>query len=155
MSIVTMAIGLRLFLQGTVPPLLLVLIGHVFVTFPLVFRIVRTSVEDLPAGYVESAQSLGAGRWRVLWEIELPLLKRGLLNAYAYSLAIPFADFTVVLSATRGEVTTFPVAIYRLIGFRSFDLALALGVIYILICLGLFLWIDSTSYRKGNKEIPT
>jgi thiamine transport system permease protein len=37
------------------------------------------------------------------------------------------------------------VAIYRLIGFRSFDLALALGVLYVVLCALLFALIDTTS----------
>jgi thiamine transport system permease protein len=82
----------------------------------------------------------------------VPVLKRGLLNGYAYSLAIPFADFTIVLAATRGGLATFPVAIYRLIGFRSFDLALSMSGIYIAICLGLFLWIDTTSQRRRHRQ---
>jgi thiamine transport system permease protein len=148
-SVVTVAIGLRMLFGPLLPAFAVIVIGHLFITFPLVFRLVRTTVEQLPQSYVESAQSLGARRVGVLRDVIAPVLSRGLLNAYAYSLAIPFADFTMVLSSSQGAVTTFPVAIYRLIGFRSFDLALALGVIYMALCFGLFLWIDRTSYRTS------
>lgn len=147
MSLVTVGIGLRFVWDGIVPPGLLVVAGQFFVAFPLVYRIVRTGLEEQGSGPVLAARVLGAGRWRILWDIELPLQKRTLLNGYAYALALPFADLTVVLSAGEGRIATFPVAIYRLIGFRSFDLALALAVIYIAICLGLFLVIDATSFR--------
>jgi len=30
--------------------------------------------------------------------VKLPLLRRGLLNAYAYALAITFADFTAAMT---------------------------------------------------------
>lgn len=152
-SVVTVAIGLRMLFGPLLPSFVVIVIGHLFITFPLVFRLLRTTVEQLPRSYVESAQSLGATRWEVLRDVIAPVLKRGLLNAYAYSLAIPFADFTMVLSSSRGSITTFPVAIYRLIGFRSFDLALALGVIYMALCFGLFLWIDRTSYRRVSGAI--
>ena len=85
-------------------------------------------------------------------DIELPLLRRTFLNAYAYALALPFADLTVAMTVGRGRVATFPVAIYRLIGFRSFDLALALAVLYIAFCLVLFLVIDRTSLP--GKDTP-
>ena len=68
------------------------------------------------------------------------------MNAFAYSLAIPFADLTIVLTVGAGRIATFPVAIYRLIGFRSFDVALALGVVYLALCLVLFRIIDSSSH---------
>ena len=151
-SLVTLSLGLRMFYSGSLPPLLMVVTAQVFLAFPFVFRIVRTCVGELQQGYVEGAQSLGAGWLAVLVDVKLPLLKQGLLNAYAYSLAIPFADLTAVLSIGRGEVATFPVAIYRLIGFRSFDLALALGVIYILVCSLLFVWIDTTSLRGSGES---
>jgi thiamine transport system permease protein len=148
MSFVTVSLGLRFVWGATIPPAALVVMGQFFIGFPLVFRILRTGVEELGDNVVRSAQILGADRWAVLRDIELPLLRRTLLNAYAYALALPFADLTVVLAAGRGRIATFPVAIYRLIGFRSFDLALALSVIYILLCLGLFLVIDATSLRS-------
>lgn len=146
-SLVTVSLGLRLLWDGVVPPVMLIVIGQFFIAFPLVFRIVRTGVEELGDAPVRSAQILGAGRWALLRDIEVPLLKRSLLNAYAYAVALPFADLTVVLTAGRARIATFPVAIYRLIGFRSFDLALALATIYIVICLVLFRLIDLTSLR--------
>ena len=148
MSLVTVGLGLRFVWDGIIPPVALIVAGQFFIAFPLVFRIVRTGVEELGVGPARAAEMLGANRWEVLRDIELPLLRRPLLNGYAYALALPFADLTVVLSAGRGNIATFPVAIYRLIGFRSFDLALALAVIYIAICLVLFLIIDATSLRS-------
>ena len=151
MSLVTVSLGLRFVWDGIVPPVALIVVGQFFIAFPLVFRILRTGVEELGEGPVRAAETLGAGRVAVLRDIELPLLRRTFLNAYAYALALPFADLTVVLAAGRGRIATFPVAIYRLIGFRSFDLALALAVVYIVICLALFLVIDATSLaRRGT-----
>ncbi len=77
-------------------------------------------------------------------------MRRTFLNAYAYALALPFADLTIVMAVGRGRIATFPVAIYRLIGFRSFDLALAMAVLYIVFCLILFWIIDTTSLPKGT-----
>jgi thiamine transport system permease protein len=151
MSLVTVSLGLRFVWDGIVPPVALIVVGQFFIAFPLVFRILRTGVDELGIGPVRAAEILGARRGAILRDIEVPLLRRTLLNAYAYALALPFADLTVVLSAGRGRIATFPVAIYRLIGFRSFDLALALAVVYIAICLVLFLIIDATSLSKGGK----
>ncbi len=148
MSLVTVSLGLRLLWSGVVPPLLLVVAGQFFVAFPLVFRILRTGVEELGDTHVNAAAILGADRRQLFCGIEVPLLRRTLLNAYAYALALPFADLTVVLAAGQGRIATFPVAIYRLIGFRSFDLALALATLYIGICLLLFFVIDATSLRS-------
>ncbi len=152
MSLVTVGLGLRLLWQDIVPPIVLIIIGQFFVAFPLVFRIIRSGVEELSDRIVHSAEILGARRLRILKDIELPLLRRTMYNAYAYALALPFADLTVVMAVGRGRVATFPVAIYRLIGFRSFDLALAMAVLYIAVCLVLFWIIDTTSLPKGASK---
>ena len=155
MSMVSLGIGTRLLYDGIIPDILLVVFTQVFLAFPFVFRIMRTTVEDYHDRYTETAASLGANRKRVILEVQIPVMRRGLLNAFAYSVAIPFTDFTAVMTVGRGEITTFPVAIYRLIGFRSFDLGLALGVIYILICLAVFFWIDGTSLTSGAQHDTT
>jgi len=148
-SLVTVALGVRMLYAGRLPLPAMVVGTQVVATMPLVFRIVSTEMNRLRESYVEGARSLGAGTPRIVREIALPVLRRGLLNAYAYSLAFPFADLTAVLTVGRGEIATFPVAIYRLIGFRSFDLALALSGLYLLICFLLFLWIDRTSLSRN------
>ncbi len=149
LSVVTLCIGVDLLAseigRATPARVPLVVLMQAFIAFPVVYRIVRTTVASLQLGYLESAQSLGAGPLARLVDVKLPLLRRGLLNAYAYGLAIAFADFTAAMTVGRGDVVTFPVAIYRLIGFRSFDLALALGVLYIAVCVLLFVLIDTTS----------
>mgnify|MGYP006272003851 FL=1 len=150
MSLVTVGLGLRLLWQGALPSVVLIVLGQFFVAFPLVFRIIRSGVEELSDRVVNSAAILGASRGQILRDIELPLLRRTFLNAYAYALALPFADLTIVMAVGRGRIATFPVAIYRLIGFRSFDLALAMAVLYILFCLILFWIIDTTSLPKGS-----
>lgn len=152
-SLVTVALGVRLLYFGVLPLPFLVIVTQAIATLPLVYRIVSTETRRLRESYVEGARSLGAGTSRIIREIAVPVLRRGLLNAYAYSLALPFADLTAVLTVGRGEIATFPVAIYRLIGFRSFDLALALSGFYLLICFALFLWIDRTSFRRISRGV--
>ena len=152
-SLVTVALGVRLLYIRVLPLPFLVIVTQAIATLPLVYRIVSTETRRLRESYVEGARSLGAGTPRILREIALPVLRRGLLNAYAYALALPFADLTAVLTVGRGEIATFPVAIYRLIGFRSFDLALALSGLYLIICFALFLWIDRTSFRRVSRGV--
>ena len=150
MTVVGLAAGLRLLFGEIIPPLVLVMIGQFFLAFPMVFRIASTVVGDLHQGLIECAQSLGARPGYALRTVTIPVLRRGLINAYAFAIALVFADFTIVLGVGRGAIVTFPVAIYRLIGFRSFDFALALSGLYILFCLLLFIVIDRTSFSEST-----
>jgi thiamine transport system permease protein len=105
----------------------------------------RTAFSDLTSDLSRTARVLGAGRVRAALDVDLPILGRALANAFAFGVAIAFADITIVLSAGRGSVVTFPVAIYRLMGFHSFPQAVALSVVYILVCVLLFALIDVTT----------
>lgn len=147
-SVVTAAIALRSVYGEVVSPVFVVVLAQVFIAFPTTYRIARTVLGGLSPSMVETAAALGAGPFTTLRTVIVPVLRPGLVNAYVYALALPFADLTAVLTVGRGEVATFPVAIYRLIGFRSFDLGLALGIIYVLICLGIFGILDATSRRR-------
>ncbi|MFO8064182.1 MAG: iron ABC transporter permease [Spirochaetia bacterium] len=147
-SSVTYSLGLYVLFARTVPAIALIILTQTVMGFPLVFRSMRATVNAFPAGYTESALSLGAGFWFRLRTIELPVLRRGIVNAFAFAFALSLADFTAVLTLGRGAVVTFPVAMYRLIGFQSFDVALALGVWYIGIVAAAFLVIDRTSFSS-------
>ena len=149
-SMVSLSIGLRLLYGDVIPPVLLIITGQLFLIFPFVFRLTDGVVGRLNESIVETARSLGATGMVLIRTVYVPILKRGLINAYVFGVAIAFADFTVVLNVGRGEIATFPIAIYRLIGFRSFDLALAMASIYILFCLILFMVIDNSSRNRDE-----
>lgn len=149
MTAVGFALSLRFALAGKIPTAALVLAGQFFIAFPMVFRVTDTVVSDMKESLIDCAMSLGATPVRVLFTVYLPVLRRGLLNAYAFAVALAFADFTVVLGVGRGEIVTFPIAVFRLLGFKSFDLALALSGLYIGFCFLLFLIIDRTSGEKS------
>lgn len=144
-SSVTFSLGMRLLWLDRVPALMLILVTQAIMAFPLVFAGVRQTVDALPRRYVETARSLGARPWYRFVTVELPILRRGLVNAYTFAFALSLADFTAILTIGRGQVVTFPIAMYRLIGFQSFDVALALGVWYIALVALAFIVIDSTA----------
>ncbi len=152
-SSVTFSLGMRLLWFGTFSPLTLVLLTQSIMSFPLVFRGIRSTMETLPIRYSESAESLGAGLVRRLFTLEIPLLWRGVVNSYIFAFSLSLADFSAVLTIGRGEIVTFPIAMYRLIGFQSFDVALALGVCYILVTLLAFLALDATSYAREGQGL--
>ena len=144
---VTVALGMWVLWSNVVPPLILLWLTQMVTAFPLVYRSARAAVQAVPLRYLESAYSLGASRRFVLTSVELPVLWRGIANAAVLAFALSMADFTTVLIVGRGNIVTFPVAMYRLIGFQSFDVALALGVCYIVIVALCFVAIDRTAVR--------
>ena len=100
------------------------------------------ALAEFPPPYLDAAQVAGASGWTIAKCIEFPLLRRSMASAFAYAVAIPLADLTGVIAIGRGRVVTFPVAIYRMLGFRSFHAALALSCVYIGFVFLLFAIID-------------
>ena len=145
---VTLSLGLRLLFFGVIPEILLIVIAQSIMAFPLVFRNMRGHLRALPTRYLETGRSLGARPVHLLWTIEIPVLWRGLVNTFAFAFAVSLADFTSVLTIGRGRIVTFPIAMYRLIGFQSFDVALALGVLYMVFVGLIFFVVDITSVQR-------
>lgn len=157
-SFVTFSFGLYLMAGGILPPAALILWAQVFLSFPLVYSMLRLARKDLNENLLEAAECLGAGGWERWKSIEWPLLRPALGTGLAFAAALSLGDLSSVLVLGEGEIQTLPAAIYRLIGQYRFSYALALGTIFILLALALFLIIEGSSRswfrrRKGGKGL--
>ncbi len=92
-------------------------IASAVMSFPLMVRAMRLSIEAIDPKLEAAAQTLGAGRLGVLLTITLPLalpgIITGMLLAFARSLGEFGATITFV-SSIPGETQTLPLAIYAL-----------------------------------------
>lgn len=152
-SFVTFSFGLYLLAGRALPPVVLVLWAQIFLGFPLVYSMMRLAQQDLGEGLLEAAESLGARGWSRWRSIEWPLLRPALGTGLAFATALSLGDLSSILVLGEGEVQTLPVAIYRLIGQYRFAYALALGTIFILMALAVFLLIEGLSrsrFRRGE-----
>lgn len=86
-------------------------------SFPLMVRAVRLSIEGVDRGLEAAARTLGAGPVRVFFTITLPLILpgvfTGLILAFARSLGEFGATITFV-SNIPGQTQTLPLALYTL-----------------------------------------
>ncbi|HTZ79583.1 MAG TPA: molybdate ABC transporter permease subunit [Stellaceae bacterium] len=96
------------------------------VSFPLLVRAIRLSLEAVDRRLEAAARTLGAGRPRVFLTVTLPLTAPGLLTgtilAFARSLGEFGATITFV-SNIPGETQTLPLALYSLVQQPSGDAA--------------------------------
>jgi len=85
------------------------------ISFPLLVRAVRLSIEAVDQGVEAAASTLGAGPWGVFFTVTLPLatpgIAAGIILAFARSLSEFGATITFVASIP-GETRTLPVALY-------------------------------------------
>jgi len=119
-SAVTVGFGFLITLDG--PPLdlrrsaLLVPVAQALVATPLVVRSLVPVLRSVDERLKEVAATLGAPPWRVLREIELPLVGRALLVGAGFAFAVSLGEFGATVFLARPDRPTLPVAIVRLLG---------------------------------------
>ncbi len=112
--------------------LLLVPIAQAMVALPLVVRTVVPVLRSVDDRQRQAAASLGAGPWRVLLAVDLPVAWRSLLAAAGFALAVSLGEFGATSFLAREDRPTLPVVIYRLVshpGAANFGMAMAASVV--------------------------
>ncbi|MFT4051329.1 MAG: molybdate ABC transporter permease subunit [Microbacterium sp.] len=92
-----------------------VVIAQVFVALPFLVLTVEGALRAVGVEYERTAASLGAGRWRILWRITLPLAAPGLIAGVVLCFARAIGEFgaTALFAGNAPGVTqTMPLAIY-------------------------------------------
>jgi molybdate transport system permease protein len=84
-------------------------------TFPVMVRAVRLSLEAVDPGLEQAARSLGAGRLDRLFNVTLPLASPGILVGGIVAYATCLGEFGAVITFAAnipGQTQTLPLAIY-------------------------------------------
>ena len=84
-------------------------------SLPLLVRAARTAIEEVNPTLEQIARTLGAGEWRVLFTVTLPLARRGIFAGVLLAFARALGEFgaTIMVAGNiPGQTTTLPVAIY-------------------------------------------
>jgi molybdate transport system permease protein len=84
-------------------------------SFPLMVRAMRISLETVDTGLEEAARTLGASAWRRFLTITLPLMLPGVLAGSVTAFAAGLGEFGAVItfvSNIPGETRTLPLALY-------------------------------------------
>jgi len=136
-----------LHLGGT---LMAIVIAHAVLIYPFVVRVLRPILEGLDPALVEVARSLGSSRGRAFLDIELPLLKRGLLVAAVFAFALSMGEMSATIMLMRPGLSTIPIAVYGLLSARQFGAASAMAVVLIGVTAASFILIDRLGGEKIN-----
>ena len=108
-------------------------------TFPLMVRAIRISLEGVDPGLEDAARTLGAGPWDRFFTITLPLMLPGILAGVVTAFAAGLGEFGAVItfvSNIPGQTRTLPLALYTALQTPDGD-ALAARLAAISFSLGL------------------
>ena len=97
-------------------------------SFPLMVRAIRLSLEGVNPGLEEAARTLGAGALDRFVTVTLPLMTPGILAGAVTAFAAGLGEFGAVItfaSNIPGETRTLPLALYTSIQTPNGDLAAA------------------------------
>jgi molybdate transport system permease protein len=91
------------------------IIAAVVVSFPLVTRSIRLSIELVDKNLEEAARTLGASNMRVFFTVTLPLALPGVISGAILAFARSLGEFGATISFAgniEGETQTLPLAIF-------------------------------------------
>lgn len=126
-------------------------LASILYSLPFAVQPVVQSFRSIPPGYLESATSLGAGRFVRLVRVILPLSFEGILTGWVLSFAHTVGEFGVVLMVggnIPGETRTLSLAAYdALLSMEPGRASRAIGIL-LLFSLGSLLALNLIQQRR-------
>lgn len=130
-----------------------VVVAMMVISFPLVMRSVRAGIEQVDRRYEQIAATLGAGSFRILRTITLPLAARGIAAGAVLGFSRALGEFgatIMVAGAIPGRTRTLAVGIYTLVETGREDAAWILVVISALLAFGAIFVSNRLLDRRGE-----
>jgi len=129
-----------------------VVLAVAFVESPFYLRGAIAAFEGVDSRLVAAAKTLGAGPWLVFGRVALPLAGAGLGAASAVALARGLGEFgaTIIFAGSlQGVTQTLPLAIYAEFE-QDFDVALAIGALFILVCAAILVSVKAFGWARSS-----
>jgi molybdate transport system permease protein len=126
------------------------------VSFPLIARSMMAAMSEVDERLEMSARSLGAGPWRVLFTVTIPLAYRGILAGVLLGFVRALSEFGATITVAGnipGRTQTLALAIYSNVQLRDDATALKLVAVSIALALATLLahnWLVAKTSRKGR-----
>lgn len=125
-------------------------------SFPLLVRPIRLSIDAIDRRLEQAAQTLGAAPWQVFFTVTLPLAMPGILAGMVLGFAKALGEFGATItfvSNIPGETQTISAAIYSLTQTPSGDEA-AMRLVFVSIGIAVIaLVMSEVLARRANKRV--
>ncbi len=125
-----------------------IILAHLIASYPFVSRTVSTAYNKIDFNQIEIGKTLGASRWYIFRNIELPVISSGILAGATFALAISFGEFGATYFIARSEFTTMTIGIYKFLNIRQLQNSSIMASVLILVCTIAFLLVQ----KLGNDE---
>jgi ABC-type glycerol-3-phosphate transport system permease component len=116
----------------------LALIYQVF-TLPFTIWLLRAFFADIPEALAEAARLEGAGTWRIVWTIYVPIAAPGIAATVILNSIKMWNELTIALALTFDKAQTVTLAVAGFRGYASIDWgAMSAASIIIILPMALF-----------------
>jgi thiamine transport system permease protein len=119
----------------------LILLAQATLAIPFALPAVEVALRRVPRALRESAETLGARPWPAYLDVELPMIRDGLVTAGLFAFALSFGEFTATYFLATPTFNTLPVELYRLEEVRLGALAAAAAGLLVVVSLVAFVLI--------------
>ena len=130
-----------------------VVLSMMVISFPLVARSVRAGIEQVDRRYEHIAATLGAGPFRIVRTITLPLASRGIAAGAVLGFSRALGEFgatIMVAGAIPGRTRTLAVGIYTLVETGREDAAWSLLLISAVLAFGAIYFSNRLVENRGR-----
>lgn len=136
-------------------------LASIVVSFPLLVRAIRISLENVDFRLEQVARTLGANPLRVFFTITLPLMVPGIVSGMMLAFARSLGEFGATItfvSNIQGETMTLPLALFSLLqqpdsesaAIRLLILSIALSLIALFASEKINQWLN----QKDDTPVP-
>jgi molybdate transport system permease protein len=125
------------------------------VAFPLMYKTVLGSFEQVDGTLISCARTLGATEWRIFWQILLPLAWPGVVAGTILAFARALGEFGATLmigGSIPGVTQTIPIAIFFAAEAGHMGVALAWVLLMIAISLTIITVIHNVSHSSRQRS---
>jgi molybdate transport system permease protein len=130
-------------------------IASAVVALPLMVQSSRAAIAAVDPTLEKAAGTLGSPPWKVVWDVTLPLARRGILAGAVLAFARSLGEFGATLMVAGnipGRTQTLPLAIYDLV--QANRMAQANGAVLLMtaVAFGLLLTVNRLERRAKARE---
>jgi len=125
------------------------LLAHIVLIFPFLFRTILTSVHELHPQLEEASEILGATPFTTFRRIIFPALVPGIVAGAILAFIVSFDQFTVSLLITQREQITLPVAIYKYLYDVNDPVAAAVSTVLVVVGFTVTLIVQRLGWMKS------
>ena len=113
-------------------------------SLPYAVWMTKSFIDEVPREVEQAAEILGASRWRIVFEVVLPLVRSGLVATFMFILILNWSEYLLALILSKTQVVTLPVELAKFEGSTEGKLfgrqaALSVGITLPLMIVGILI----------------